>query len=158
MYFSAFTNVNQIDSLPLENKNLTIREHRLYQADWLLRYYNFTVEEITDDFLDLEIDPKTKWAIKNFSFFPMEITKVNYEELLRIPGIGLTSAKKIIEARKTSILNLQALKNMKIQLKKVLNFITINGRYYGVKTDNFKKLTKSLKENYFQPSLFEGDL
>jgi len=85
-----------------------IREHRLYQADWLIRYYGFQVEEIVSEekpLLDEKIDPKLDWALRNICLFPVEIQQAPPETLLRVPGIGLTSVKRILKIRKTSTLN-----------------------------------------------------
>lgn len=86
-----------------------LREHRLYQADWLLRFYGFRAEELLSEsrpFFNVMLDPKEDWAIRHLELFPMEINKVSYEELLRIPGIGVKSAQRIVKARRTAVLDL----------------------------------------------------
>jgi len=110
-----------------------LREHRLYQADWLLRFYGFSADELLDernpDF-DPKLDPKTNWAINNMSLFPVEINRADYEMLLRVPGIGVRSAKKIIMARKVKSLSFEDLKKLGVVLKRAKFFITCNGKYF----------------------------
>lgn len=157
VYYSAFVNVNNdprllnIDSPPL------LREHRLYQADWLLRIYKFKLDEIVkqDKNLRQDIDPKTDWALRNLDLFPIEITKASYEELIRIPGIGIRGAKKIINERKYSKIDIDSFKKLKLSIKKAINFITINGKFYGIKTDNPQKIEEQLIQ-YRQDSLFDN--
>ncbi|MGC8764456.1 MAG: putative DNA modification/repair radical SAM protein [Brevinematia bacterium] len=156
VYYSAFVNVNNLPSLPNENDRLSLRERRLYQADWLIRLYKFNLDEILKpkSNLSLELDPKTEWALKNIEIFPIEINHASYEELLRIPGIGFVSAKKIIEFKKYSPLNMLALDRMGIRLNKARHFITVNGKYYGYKGDNIDNLKEILLEKDSQLSLF----
>ncbi len=113
-----------------------LREHRIYQADWLLRFYGFKAGEIVKEenpFLDLTLDPKCSWAIENIHLFPMEINRASYDELIRIPGIGKNYAMRIIKARKFSNLTFDDLRTLKISLKRALNFITVGGKYRGKK-------------------------
>ena len=112
----------------------TLREHRLYQADWLLRLYGFNVNEILNDKnpnLDVNVDPKCLWALNNLDKFPIEINKASYETLIRIPGIGFRGARKIISARRLGPLTFEDLRKMNITLKRAVYFITCSGRYYG---------------------------
>lgn len=128
-----------------------LREHRLYQADWLLRFYNFKADEILSKdhpFFDPLLDPKTNWAIRNWHLFPMEVNRASYEDLLRIPGIGVTSALKIVKARKYNILRYEHLKKLGIVLKRAKYFITVNGEYYGFKKEN---------PDYVRNLLIEGE-
>ncbi len=157
VYYSAFSNVNYLKDLPENNEELIKREHRLYQSDWLLRVYGYKMEEIlpSRSNLNLKLDPKTEWALRNFNLFPVEVNRADYDELIRIPGIGIISAKKIIKARKDTPLNPAVLEAMGISLKKAGNFITINGKYYGLRNDNPQKLIQILSEKDVQPSLFE---
>lgn len=157
VYYSAFINVNQENTLPVTKETNFLREHRLYQADWLLRIYGFKINEILNENenLNLSFDPKTQWAFKNMDFFPVEINKARFDELIRIPGIGITSAKKIIKARKYSKLKFEDFKKLRISMKKAKYFITVDGKYYGIKTDNFDKVKDSLKE-YRQENLFSS--
>lgn len=106
-----------------------VRENRLYQADWLLRFYQFKVDEIVDDSypdLDLEIDPKLAWALRHPEKFPVDINRADYELLLRIPGLGVKSAKMIIVSRRYGKINGSQLKKMGVVLKKAQYFITCN--------------------------------
>ena len=104
-----------------------VRENRLYQADWLLRFYQFKVDEIVDDTypnLDLEIDPKLSWALRHPEHFPIDINKADYEMILRIPGIGVKSARLIVASRRFSKLGFYELKKMGVVMKKAQYFIT----------------------------------
>lgn len=134
VYYSAYIPVNEHKNLPMivDSKPPLLREHRLYQADWLLRFYNFKADEILNEQnpnLDEELDPKMIWALNNMHLFPMEINKVSLEELIRIPGIGLRSAYKIIKARRFQRLSFDDLKKLKISIKRAKYFIVCNGKY-----------------------------
>jgi predicted DNA-binding helix-hairpin-helix protein len=112
------------------------REHRLYQADWLLRFYGFTTDEIlTEDEpnLDYELDPKIIWALRHIEVFPIEVNKASLEELLRIPGVGNVSAKRIMRQRKIRAVRYEDLKKMGVVLKRARYFLTCIGKYYGEK-------------------------
>jgi len=156
VYYSGFVRVNEDSRLPMVKEPPLLREHRLYQADWLLRFYQFKVDEIigADSNLDLGFDPKTAWALKNLDRFPVELNKADYETLLRVPGIGLVSAKKIIKARRFSNLRFEDLKTLGISAKKAVYFLTLNGKYYGLKTENKDKIENLLLE-YKQDGLFD---
>ena len=121
---------NQDDQrLPMLKQPPLVRENRLYQADWLLRFYQFKVDEIVDDAypdLDLEIDPKLAWALRHPERFPVDINQADYEMLLRIPGLGVKSAKMIIVSRRYGRINVSQLKKMGVVLKKAQYFITCN--------------------------------
>ena len=109
-----------------------VREHRLYQADWLLRFYHFSAGEILSEdepFLDAHIDPKTAWALKNLDFFPIEINRADYETLLRIPGIGAKTARRVIETRRSRSLSIENLKRMGAALKRARYFVTASGAF-----------------------------
>ncbi|MFA5527011.1 MAG: putative DNA modification/repair radical SAM protein [Peptostreptococcales bacterium] len=133
VYFSAYMPVVDSSLLPaLSTLPPLQREHRLYEADWLLRFYHFRAEELIDQkspLLDLEVDPKLAWALRNIAIFPLEINKASYEELLRIPGIGIISAKKIMHQRKVSAIRHEHLLKMGISLKRARFFITCLGKY-----------------------------
>lgn len=135
VYFSAYIPLLASPLLPPVGSTVPLaREHRLYQADWLMRFYGFTADEIVDKAnpnLDLELDPKVSWALRHPELFPMEINKAAPEELLRIPGIGNVSALRIIRQRKYAALHYDDLKRMGVVLKRAKYFITINGRYFG---------------------------
>ncbi|ADQ06588.1 helix-hairpin-helix motif protein [Caldicellulosiruptor hydrothermalis 108] len=133
VYYSAYTPVNhdprilKVESPPL------LREHRLYQADWLIRVYNFSADELfngKDENLDLEVDPKVMWALRNLDKFPIEINKASYEELIRVPGIGIKSARRIIKNRVFHSLDFEDLKKMGVVLKRAKYFITCNGKTF----------------------------
>lgn len=133
VYYSAYIPVNSHPDLPaLITAPPLLREHRLYQADWLMRFYNFDAGELVcSDFpdLDLTLDPKCSWAVNNFSIFPVEINKVDYNTLLRVPGIGVLSAKKIISARKFKTLTFEDASKMGVVLKRAVFFLTFSGKY-----------------------------
>jgi putative DNA modification/repair radical SAM protein len=134
VYYSAYIPVNQDKRLPvpLDFKPPLLREHRLYQADWLLRFYGFCSTEILSDeepFLDERLDPKSAWAIRNIHFFPIDINRASYAELIRVPGLGLSGAKKIIEARRFKKLGLDELKTLRISTKKCKFFITAKNHF-----------------------------
>jgi len=130
VYYSGFVPVNGYDNrLPALKQPPLVRENRLYQADWLLRFYNFKVDEIVDDSypdLDLEIDPKLAWALRHPEAFPVDINRADYEMLLRVPGLGVKSAKMILTARRYSHLGTSHLKQIGVVLKKAQYFITCN--------------------------------
>ena len=135
VFYSAFVNVNNDESLPstLDGPPL-LREHRLYQADWLLRFYKFKADEILNPKypnLDTEFDPKINWALRNIHLFPLEINKASYEELLRIPGIGHNSAQRILSQRRIAPVSYDHLQKMGVVLKRAKYFLTCQGRYYG---------------------------
>lgn len=131
VYYSGFIPVNSYDKrLPVVQDVPRKRENRLYQADWLLRFYQFEVNEIVnDDYqeLDLDMDPKLAWAIRNPQFFPVDINRASYEKILRVPGIGLKSAKLIVTARQHGRLNMDALKRIGVVLKRAQFFIICAG-------------------------------
>lgn len=151
VYYSAYMPVNKGALLPsLQTAPPLKREHRLYQADWLLRFYKFSAKEIltdTDLNLDLDFDPKMIWALRNMDHFPMEINKVSYEELLRIPGVGLQSARRIVTQRNMKSIDYDSLKKMGVVLKRARFFLTCQGKYYGDKT---------FTPEYIRSRLFDG--
>lgn len=108
-----------------------LREHRLYQADWLLRYYGFTASELLSEArpnFNVFLDPKCDWALRNLGQFPVEVNRASYAMLLRVPGIGTKSAMRIVAARKQAALRFEDLKKMGVVLKRALYFITCSGR------------------------------
>lgn len=127
VYYSAFSPIPDAhQKLPLNSPPL-VREHRLYQADWLLRFYGFSVQEITptdSPELRLDIDPKLAWALKNRDFFPINVNRASKEALLRIPGIGVKSVQKIIKQRRYKAISLDDLKHMRCSIKKIQSFIS----------------------------------
>ena len=150
VYYSGYVPVNKSGILVSVDQAVPmIREHRLYQADWLLRFYNFRADEILnekDPFVDPFLDPKTNWAIKNSHFFPIEINKASYKELLRVPGIGVTSAKRIVMTRKYSTIRYEHLKKLGIVIKRAKYFITVNGEFLGFKKENPELIRNALME------------
>lgn len=128
VYYSGYISVNTYDKrLPALKQPPLVRENRLYQADWLLRFYQFKVEEIVDDaypLLDLELDPKLSWALRHPECFPIDINRADYEMLLRIPGVGVKSARLIVASRRFSRLGFYELKKMGVVMKKAQYFIT----------------------------------
>ena len=133
VFYSAYVPINQDSLLPSLKTPPLVRENRLYQADWLLRYYHFTVDDILNKDhpnFNVLIDPKADWALRHMEEFPKEINTCSYEELLKIPGIGVTSAKRIIRSRKYFKITFSDLKKMGIVLKRAKYFITCNGQYF----------------------------
>ncbi len=128
VYYSGYIHVNTYDTrLPAMRQAPLVRENRLYQADWLLRFYEFKVDEIVDDAmpnLDLEIDPKLAWALRHPEYFPVDVNRADYEQLLRVPGIGVKSAKMILVSRRFAPLSSEQLKKMGVVMKKARYFIT----------------------------------
>ena len=150
VYYSGYVPVNKSGILVSADQTVPmIREHRLYQADWLLRFYGFKADEILDEkdpFVDPLLDPKTNWAIKNSHFFPIEINKASYKDLLRVPGIGVTSAKRIVMTRKYSTIRYEHLKKLGIVIKRAKYFIVVNGEFLGFKKENPELLRNTLME------------
>ncbi len=132
VFYSAFVNVNQESTLPAPVTGPPLlREHRLYQADWLLRFYGFDADELLDEsrpFFNVLLDPKEDWAVRHLEQFPVEINRASYEMLLRVPGVGVKSARRIVAARRSGALRFEDLKKIGVVLKRALYFITCNGR------------------------------
>ena len=148
VFYSAYIPVNKDKYLPTINIPPLTREHRLYQTDWLLRFYNFKVNDILDGNnpnLNLLVDPKASWALAHLDEFPKEINKCSYNDLLKIPGVGIKSAKKILVSRKYFTINFNDLKKMGIVLKRARYFITCNGKYF-------------IDKNYFKKGFIESNL
>ncbi len=147
VYYSAYVSINNDSNLPSLQSPPLLRENRLYQADWLIRFYGFKIDDLLDsshpNFNSL-LDPKCEWAIRHIENFPIEINKADYYTLLKVPGIGVTSAKRIITARQSFKLTFDNLKGLGIVLKRARYFITCNGKYY----DNITKFNKNfISEN-----------
>lgn len=172
VFYSAFVNVNQDSLMPItQDGPPLLREHRLYQADWLMRFYGFRIAELLNEEkpnFNVLLDPKCDWALRNLEHFPVEVNKADYYTLLRVPGIGVRSARKIIAARKGAVLDFKALKTLGIVLKRAVYFITCNGRMmYPIKVeeDFITRELLSLKDRlpfgidkditYRQTSLFD---
>ena len=149
VYYSAYVPVNKSGILANAEAVPMIREHRLYQADWLLRFYDFKAREILDEknpFIDPLLDPKANWAVQNWHLFPMEINRASYKDLLRIPGIGVTSAKRIVMARKYSIIKYEHLKKLGVVIKRAKYFITVNGEFLGFRKESPELIRNALIE------------
>lgn len=134
VYYSAYVPVNSDNLLPAVRRPPLLREHRLYQADWLLRFYKFKADELLDrenPNFDIELDPKANWALRNLEFFPVEINKADYELLLRVPGIGVKSARRIVTARRNGSISYYDLEKFGVVFKRARFFITCQGKYYG---------------------------
>lgn len=151
VYYSAYTPVNKGANLPDIKNPPTLREHRLYQGDWLVRVYGFKSSELLNadnPNFDINFDPKTTYALNNFDLFPVEINKASYEMLIRIPGIGIKGAQKIISSRRISNLTFSDLKKLGIVLKRAQYFITCNGKYYGAVEFDDQKIKKALTPRF----------
>ncbi|WP_418860628.1 putative DNA modification/repair radical SAM protein [Slackia isoflavoniconvertens] len=134
VFFSAYLSVNEDGRLPQGNAVQLDREHRLYQADWLMRFYKFDAAELIDEgqpFLATDIDPKANWAINHLDRFPIEVNTAPYEELLRVPGIGVCGAKAIVGAKRVTALGEAELRKLGVAYKRARFFITCRGRYQG---------------------------
>lgn len=150
VFYSAFIQVNDDKELPaLQNGPPLLREHRLYQADWLLRFYGFKADELLSERnpnFNVHFDPKCDWALRHLEQFPVEINKATYQTILRVPGIGVKSARRIVAARKNGNLNFNDLKKIGVVLKRALYFITCNGKMmYNTK----------IEENYITRNLLD---
>ncbi len=132
VFFSAYMPVTENALLPsMGTKPPLLREHRLYQADWLLRFYGFAASELLDSShqsFNPYVDPKCNWALNHMELFPMDVNRAPYDSLLRVPGIGVTSAKRIVTTRRTSSLNFDGLKKLGVVLKRAQYFITCGGK------------------------------
>ena len=171
VYYSAYISVNNDRNLPTLEAPPLLRENRLYQADWLLRFYGFKADELLDEShpnFNHILDPKCDWALRHIDQFPIEINTADYFTLLRIPGIGVISAKKIIRARQTFLLDFEALKKLGVVLKRAKYFITCKGKYFDKVykfNQNFietnlvyqEKVDNNRKLNYEQLSLFSNN-
>lgn len=151
VFYSAFVHVNDDAALPARTDAgpPLLREHRLYQADWLLRYYHFRAEELLSEEqpnFNIHFDPKCNWALNHLEQFPVEVNRADYRTLLRVPGIGYKSASRIVKARRLGALGFQDLKKMGVVLKRALYFITCQGKMmYPVR----------LEEDYIARNLLE---
>lgn len=163
VFYSAFVNVNQDTSLPMVPQGPSLlREHRLYQADWLMRFYGFQAGELLSESrpdFNLMLDPKCDWAIRHLEYFPVEVNRADYHDLLRVPGIGVRSAQKIVASRRYGSLTFDDLKKMRVVLKRAQYFITCGGRtLYPVRLEEsyiLRNLTDP-RETLPSPSNGEG--
>lgn len=157
VFFSAYMPVVEHSLLPTtDSKPPLLREHRLYQADWLLRFYGFAARELLDEQnpnFNLQVDPKCNWALNHLADFPLEINKAPYEMLLRVPGIGVIGAKRILTARRSGSLDFAGLKKMGIVLKRAQYFITCKGKVMdGLKLNYDGPLPALLAAQYKLPA------
>jgi len=171
VYYSAYIPVNKDSSLPnFETPVPLLREHRLYQADWLLRFYGYKANELLDDKspnLDLEYDPKCDWALRHLDLFPIDVNKADYYTLLRVPGMGVKSAQRIIAARKLGNLSFDNLKKIGLVMKRARYFLTCNGKTFGpldmdpvfIKANmSIDARSTSVVSKYVQTSIFDGEM
>ena len=133
VFYSAYMPVSNSPLLPAPQnfQPPLLREHRLYQADWLLRFYHFRAEELLDEEapnLDPRLDPKCTWALRHLEFFPVEVNRADYEALLRVPGVGVRSARRILAARRVGPLTFEGLKRLGVVLKRAQYFLICSGR------------------------------
>ncbi len=148
VYFSAYIPLNADKRLPQLTEPPLLRENRLYQADWLMRFYGFRAEELLDDQMpnfDPDYDPKLVWAVRHPEQFPLEINTAPYRQLIRVPGLGTRGAKRIVSARKTALLDFEDLTRMHISLKRAQYFITCKGRYYRLQNPQPETILEALK-------------
>ncbi len=149
VYYSAYVPVNQNSLLPALSSTPPLRrENRLYQADWLLRFYGFQASELLEPgepFLDRELDPKTGWALRNMNVFPVEVNQADFEMLIRTPGVGLKSARQIIAARRHGPLSFDNLGKLGVVLRRARYFLTCQGKYLE-KIDNPMLLRRALSD------------
>jgi len=153
VYYSGFIPVNDYDKrLPALVQAPLVRENRLYQADWLMRFYQYKASEIVDDThpnLDLDIDPKLAWALRHPEFFPIDVNKADYAVILRVPGIGVKSANLIVASRRYGRITSFALKKMGVVMKKAQYFITCNElptfTVNELKPENLRKILTTKK-------------
>jgi len=160
VYYSGYVPISNDPRLPALNSQVPmLRENRLYQTDWLMRFYGFDIRELLNDdfqFLDMEIDPKLSWALRNRQLFPVDINKVDKQLLLRIPGIGLKSVNKIIEARKFRKLNWDHLKRIGIAFNRAKYFINCNSREKELRdlsSENLKSIILQTSQSKFRKDL-----
>ena len=154
VYYSAFVPTVTDPRLPALIKPPLLREHRLYQADWLLRFYGFEADELlskSNPNFNPELDPKADWAMRNLHMFPIEVNSAEYELLLRVPGIGVKSAQRIITARRVGRLTFDNLKKIGVVLKRAGHFLTCQGKTYDSYSSNEAIVKESLISANLQP-------
>ena len=154
VYFSAYIPVNQDVRLPQIAQPPMLRENRLYQADWLMRFYGFEAAELLDESnpnFDPDYDPKVIWAVRHPEQFPVEINTAPYQQLIRVPGLGIRCAKRIVSARRTARLDFNDLLRMHISLKRAQYFITCKGKYYRIQDPQPQTILRALKPHARSP-------
>jgi predicted DNA-binding helix-hairpin-helix protein len=162
VYYSAYVPVNRLPASAVTAPPL-LREHRLYQADWLMRVYGFGFHELLDGAgasLETEYDPKVSWALRHLDKFPVEVNTAPYEQLLRVPGIGMRGASKITRLRQVKRLRFEDLQKLAVVLKRARYFITVGGKYEGgiaLRSDAIReKLSPKPKVRDAQLGLFDA--
>lgn len=161
VYYSGYVPVNISPNLPNIQSPPIMREHRLYQGDWLIRLYGFKSHELLNDNnpnFNIKLDPKTDWAINNINLFPIEINSASYDTLIRIPGIGFKSAKRIILTRKVQLLSFDNLKKLGVVIKRAQYFITCKGKYYGNTLFDPNSIKNKLENKKLEPNIDEFQL
>jgi putative DNA modification/repair radical SAM protein len=168
VYYSAYIPINHrsplLPALPIPPLK---REHRLYQADWLLRFYRFRADELLDPQnpqLEMDLDPKTSWALRHLEFFPVEVNRADYEQLLRIPGVGLKSAQRILATRRFNVLNLDHLSKLGVVMRRAKYFLTCRGKFLERQDNEWQirqkllalELPRPLRSTTVQLPLFEN--
>ena len=161
IYFSAYVPINEDSRLPQIEQPPMLRENRLYQADWLMRFYGFEASELLDEAhpnFDPDYDPKLIWAIRHPECFPVDINTATYQQLIRVPGLGIQCARRIVSARRTGKLDFADLQRMHVSMKRTQYFITCNGKYYRIQNPAPQLILHALKPNsrsaYQQLTLF----
>ena len=163
VYYSAYIPVVESPVLPdIKTAPPLAREHRIYQADWLLRFYGFTVSELfnkENSNLDPDLDPKVTWALRNLEQFPVEVNRASYGMLMRVPGIGAVSAKRIIRQRKIAAVSFDDLKKMGVVIKRAKYFLTCRGRYFGERSFDPETIRNAIlqMEDGLQLSMFDNN-
>jgi predicted DNA-binding helix-hairpin-helix protein len=151
VYYSGYVPVADNPKLPaLTTPTPILREHRLYQADWLLRFYGFSAKELLNENnpnFDINLDPKTDWALRHLKNFPIEVNTASTRDLLRVPGIGIRSVGKIASSRRVHSLNFDDLRALGVVLKRAKYFITCKGKYYGEVDFDEALIRKRLTDN-----------
>lgn len=161
VYYSAFIPVRQDGMLPTDPLPPLKRENRLYQADWLIRVYKFNWKELLNPVqpnLPMDVDPKTHWALAHFDWFPVEINRADFSLLIRIPGIGIQSARKIIQARSIKAIQIEDLKPLHVSTKRAKYFITVNGKSLLPNQSLYPERIREKIADTPPPSLFETGL
>ena len=161
VYFSAYVPINEDSRLPQIAQPPMLRENRLYQADWLMRFYGFEASELLDEAhpnFDPDYDPKLIWAIRHPEYFPVDINTATYQDLIRVPGLGIQCARRIVSARRTVKLDFADLQRMRVSMKRTQYFITCSGKYYRIQNPAPQLILQALKPNarsaYQQLTLF----
>ena len=160
VYYSAFTPIENMNPLLSEPPTPLMREHRLYEADWLIRHYGFTASEITHgtktENLDLEKDPKLSWALRHRDYFPIDVNRANARQLLRVPGLGARNVARILQIRHYHRIRLEDLAKLRVRLQKAKWFVITADYNPSIYQLDAEKLEEKLKPKVYQPSLFDN--